>query len=759
MHLNYRNECEWLVGNRIDKYKQQSLLRCCVRLCTAILRNRKMLMMSNDCRLIYLITIFMANFTLAAINFNEHTIQSYGGDQDGTGSTVVENGGAALHLTGNVWKCIQYPYTITNNTVLEFDFQSSVQAEEHAIGMDEDLTIQQGNRFKLYGTQSDSGTSIIIDYKNYAIDAPKTRHYVIPIGQYYTGTMQYLFFSNDHDVVSPTGESVYSNVVLSEGENPPSVVTNPQPSHVATDVSFFPSLNLGWTAGSGADSHDVYFGTNPSPSSSEFVGNQTATVFSPSSLAWNTTYYWRIDAVNQYGTTNGPVWSFTTAESLVGIIDDFDYELNDPGLIAHWSDGNVNSTGSSISQYLAFYMNVAFDNTQLPYYSEVQYTFDSVQDWDVTDVDLSFWYLGDSNADEIYVRLSDSSATSNTFRISDSVVTQSADWIQVRIPLNSFTGLDLARITEIALGIGPESPSGPGGSGAVRFDEIRIVEHQCESGLSHLDLNSDCTVDMGDVMALAEHWLLQEQTVTASLPNDGQLLIHYAFDETGSTANVSDSSGNRNNATVESAGYDPTPNWQSDGFDGSGCICFDSQFWVKIPQTAFTGIDKEITISFWHYADSDEWPQFLTPFEFTTSFSGMDDSLNWEPARPQAVSIRWNHYAFVKNSVTGRMWIYENGVLMTEAINAFGSMEDMDLSSCRIGVGADGQSSKYLGKMDDFRVYSYALTQSEIVYLAGGGTFVVQPLVPLEIPADPQPNGRIDLGDFVAIAFEWLSEL
>jgi len=69
---------------------------------------------------------------------------------------------------------------------------------------------------------------------------------------------------------------------------------------------------LSWTAGSGADSHDVYFGTNPNPGPSEFQGNQTETTFVPGYLGKNTWYYWRIDEVNAGGTTTGVVWSFRT---------------------------------------------------------------------------------------------------------------------------------------------------------------------------------------------------------------------------------------------------------------------------------------------------------------------------------------------------------------------------------------------------------------------------------------------------------------
>jgi len=90
----------------------------------------------------------------------------------------------------------------------------------------------------------------------------------------------------------------------------PGQASSPSPANGATKVSR--SAILSWTAGSGADSHDVYFGTDPNPGASEFQGNQTETTFDPGYLGKNTWYYWRIDEVNTNGTTTGVVWSFKT---------------------------------------------------------------------------------------------------------------------------------------------------------------------------------------------------------------------------------------------------------------------------------------------------------------------------------------------------------------------------------------------------------------------------------------------------------------
>ncbi|MGB2807025.1 MAG: M64 family metallopeptidase [Sedimentisphaerales bacterium] len=72
------------------------------------------------------------------------------------------------------------------------------------------------------------------------------------------------------------------------------------------------TADLSWTAGSDATSHDVYFGTSSPPA---FQGNQTVAIFDPGTMGSGITYYWRIDSVNGWGTTEGEVWSFRTTGS------------------------------------------------------------------------------------------------------------------------------------------------------------------------------------------------------------------------------------------------------------------------------------------------------------------------------------------------------------------------------------------------------------------------------------------------------------
>lgn len=95
----------------------------------------------------------------------------------------------------------------------------------------------------------------------------------------------------------------------------PMPASNPHPLSGALRVR--PDVQLSWTPGAGAVSHDVYFGTS---SPGTLGGRQAENVFQPGPLETHTTYYWRIDEVNGQGVTTGAVWSFTTD----GVPGDYD---------------------------------------------------------------------------------------------------------------------------------------------------------------------------------------------------------------------------------------------------------------------------------------------------------------------------------------------------------------------------------------------------------------------------------------------------
>jgi len=83
-------------------------------------------------------------------------------------------------------------------------------------------------------------------------------------------------------------------------------------SPVGVDVSI--NTELSWTAGTDATLHEVLFGTDADNLVSTI---QTGTSFTPSSLAYGTTYFWKVNEINDTGTTLGALWSFTTEEEIL----------------------------------------------------------------------------------------------------------------------------------------------------------------------------------------------------------------------------------------------------------------------------------------------------------------------------------------------------------------------------------------------------------------------------------------------------------
>jgi len=95
-------------------------------------------------------------------------------------------------------------------------------------------------------------------------------------------------------------------------------------NYVATDKV------LSFEAGNYATSHDIYLGTDfeavedANTSSDEFKGNYPSASY-PATLELDTTYYWRVDEINDTDIWTGDVWSFTTLD-----------EVMDPNLVGYW---------------------------------------------------------------------------------------------------------------------------------------------------------------------------------------------------------------------------------------------------------------------------------------------------------------------------------------------------------------------------------------------------------------------------------------
>ncbi len=257
--------------------------------------------------------------------------------------------------------------------------------------------------------------------------------------------------------------------------------------------------SLSFSAGEGAASHDVYFGTNrdavagANNSSPEFQGNQAGTSLSLASLVefGGGDYYWRVDEVAADGTvTAGTIWKFTVPDQL--IVDDFesynDLAEDDPGsnrIYLTWIDGFGTTTNGAVAGNLdvplmapgresAQAMPVSYDNAGKT--SEATKTLVSNKDWTEQGVTkLVVWFSGDSAnaADRMFVALGNA-----VVYHPDDAATQDGGWNEWVIDLQEFAnqGTDLTNVGSITLGFGTRNaPVATGGIGTVQFDDVGLV--------------------------------------------------------------------------------------------------------------------------------------------------------------------------------------------------------------------------------------------------------------------------------------------
>jgi tetratricopeptide (TPR) repeat protein len=235
-----------------------------------------------------------------------------------------------------------------------------------------------------------------------------------------------------------------------------------------------------------------------------------------------------------------------------------------------------------------------------------------------------------------------------------------------------------------------------------------------------------------DVVAVLTVFVLGMAGDVARSGLDLGLVAHWEFDESrGVTAR--DSSGNGYDGTVVGG----KPKWARDGMYG-GCLDFDGTYGVQIPADVFGNTNQAITVSMWLrgrasrptdrrvllqasaegnqesdkvvsvYAD---WVQAY--IEFSTGYARSYEE-TWRELTPGDWSGRWNHYVFITDTVNEQQLIYHNGKLVKQ-----GTADEplTNITSAFIGMAVDEGLDKYVGRLDDVRVYSRALSADEVAEL------------------------------------------
>ena len=141
---------------------------------------------------------------------------------------------------------------------------------------------------------------------------------------------------SDRNGLTPSG---YTNLEVYLNSLVPTLGSLADPGEAAQAFWPFPAdgnteedaaVQLRWKAGFNTVSERIYFGTTSNLTEADFqqekvvttsvINKQliTSSFFTPGQLQNGTTYYWRVDSVNENGTTTGETWSFTPGLPVAG---------------------------------------------------------------------------------------------------------------------------------------------------------------------------------------------------------------------------------------------------------------------------------------------------------------------------------------------------------------------------------------------------------------------------------------------------------
>jgi hypothetical protein len=424
--------------------------------------------------------------------------------------------------------------------------------------------------------------------------------------------------------------------------------------------------------------------------------------------------------------------------------------------------------------------------------------------------------LGGGDLDRMYVAIEDSAGDVAIYLNPDpnaQLVTSWTSWYTALTDINDIAHgtapngsahtVNLEAITGFAIGFGIRGDTSDTDfadeNSVVMFDNIRLYASTCipsyaqAHGLS-ADLDGDCDVDINDLDAFSNNWLwaaAPQHSITTTVPHKAPV-IWYKFNESSGVTAADSASG----YTADVCGVVA---WEpAGGRNGAGCITLNSlasnnsHVEVRNPNTAFGFLnsnDGSISLSVWINADAsvgntmnNSWESFFTVYDSNwnerTSFSipwRWGDPHAWLQSQSGNTALgplmpdnyfggRWNHWAAIKDAGTNTMFIYGNGSLVGSTASTT-PLFTLPVQSIRIGMrGASNANwGKWSGKVQDFKVYDYALDANEVAYLATDNTGVVG-LIPLVSPANLKkgndPNTEIvNFSDVAIMGQQWHTQI
>ena len=283
-------------------------------------------------------------------------------------------------------------------------------------------------------------------------------------------------------------------------------------------------LTLQWRSGGPGIEHDLYFGDDEvivadanTASGNIFLGRLPADTLSYDlpSLESGKTYYWRVDGVNDTNPAavwKGPVWRFTITDFvMVKMLEDFEsYDDLCNRIFFTWQDGwghsgGENAEGCDMASYAgngsaamvgnadppyashvlvrdaSQSLPVYYDNASQPWFSELERTWPTAQDWTADDADaLTLYFKGEAEniQDRLYMAFEDSRGRIAVVYHSNTSAVLSTEAQVWHIPLADLdaAGVDLSAVERLVIGVGNRDNPQASGSGMLYIDDIQLTK-------------------------------------------------------------------------------------------------------------------------------------------------------------------------------------------------------------------------------------------------------------------------------------------
>jgi hypothetical protein len=425
----------------------------------------------------------------------------------------------------------------------------------------------------------------------------------------------------------------------------------------------------------------------------------------------------------------------------------------------------------------------------------------SRQDWtdaDVRSLTLFFYGLPSNDVTEkeqMYVGVEDTSDTYAEIRYGDYDPDHEdindlnePEWHEWFVALPDFNDsnyaavaadVNFSNVKRLYIGFGNRRTRPPGGgSGEVRFDDIRLHLPTCRPELvkpigdfaGGIGGQPDCIVDIADVGYMAQEWLRSDVNLAAIVelqePCDANLVAHWTLD-----GDPCDSSSYNHHGSLEGnyswvVGYDDEhPAIEFTGSGGRLLVPDDDNTPALRPE-------HQVSVSAWvYFSDGQSDARAIVKGEddheaYEVEIKGTDDFVF------RIGDTNGTNRPTVEGDVRPDEWLHVAGTYDRNDLKCYlnGELEDsrdanvpllsQNTYGLAIGNRSDATDKPFIGAVDEVCVYDYGLSHGEVAWLATDGTGFTKlnsqaNIYDLEVPGKKAVNFR-DIAKL--IAEHWLEE-